>query len=82
MKLKVRQCKCRTCKKLYDPARSRADYKGYCTQECLRIMALAHGWNKAREERERKLTVWNPGRHTAWGVLRAAGELGDVEITE
>ena len=38
------KCQCRNCGKHYDEARSRADYKGYCSQACLHEKARALGY--------------------------------------
>lgn len=55
---------CRNCGKQYDPMKSRADYRGYCTAKCLHEKAKEHGYRKSGELSE-------------YYVLKRAGEIGD-----
>ena len=45
---KIVWCYCRNCGKKYDEAKSRADYKGYCSQACLHEKAIKHGFKKSK----------------------------------
>ncbi len=46
----MRKCKCRLCGKIYSEDKSRADWKGYCTQGCFHAMAKKHGFVKRLEK--------------------------------
>jgi len=39
-------CKCRYCDKVYHEAKSTANYKGYCSQKCLRTAQQQEKCNK------------------------------------
>lgn len=61
-------CICRTCSKTYNNQASRADYRGYCSQLCVRNKARSLGW---RSEGLR----WNL---RLYAVLERNDEIGDV----
>lgn len=44
-------CKCRNCGKHYQEAKSRADYKGYCSQVCLHEKARSLGYRKPKKHK-------------------------------
>ncbi len=64
-------CICRNCGKQYDADKSRADYKGYCSQKCLHAMAKRLGYNKKYEK------SW---LSTEYAVLARNKKLGSVPI--
>lgn len=43
----MQKCECRNCRKEYDEAKSRADYKGYCSAKCLHEKARALGYKRS-----------------------------------
>jgi hypothetical protein len=53
---------CRNCDKEYSPLKSRADWKGYCSQRCVHEKARKLGYRK--------------GRNTEYDVLHGAKQLG------
>ena len=58
-------CVCRKCHREYDESRSRADYRGYCSQACLHAMAKKLGFKKKPSDREYRILLKN-------------GEIGNV----
>ena len=42
----MNKCICRFCGKIYEEQKSRADYKGYCSQKCLHAKAKFLGYKK------------------------------------
>lgn len=50
--IKGLECLCRECGKEYFENKSRADYKGYCSNKCLREMAKRYGWKKGLNEND------------------------------
>lgn len=61
------KCQCRQCHKVYDEDKSRADYKGYCSQACMHTMSHRHGYRTACSL-------------TEYEVLRQANELGNIPV--
>lgn len=49
--MKINWCRCRNCGDKYDEAKSRADWKGYCSQACVHEKAWKHGYKKSQEEK-------------------------------
>lgn len=65
------KCKCRTCGKVYDDQKSRADFTGYCGQKCM-------------TEKAKKLG-WRPGDRyplDLYARLKEHGEVGSVPAKE
>lgn len=73
MKVKptVQYMECRRCCKAYDPYKSRADWKGYCSQRCFHQKARLHGYSPAREKKYGHF-------HSEFQILNRAGQIGDV----
>ncbi len=44
-------CSCRNCGKTYEEEKGKADFKGYCTNGCMKKKAKQLGWNEAAEKR-------------------------------
>jgi hypothetical protein len=63
-------CLCRNCGAHYDENKSRADWKGYCTQACVHEKARKHGYQKSREK-------FGSG-HSEYDVLHRANLIGSV----
>lgn len=60
-------CKCRNCEQKYDESKSRADYKGFCTQRCMLDTAKKHGYRTATRM-----------RRSVYEVLKAKNQIGSV----
>ena len=58
-------CRCRFCNQVYSEDKSRADYKGYCSQRCLHKKAKELGFRKQSDR-------------TEYDVLKKAKEIGSV----
>lgn len=63
-------CKCRNCGTKYDENKSRADWKGYCSQACFHAKARKHGYKKSYEK-------YGAG-HSEYDVLSRAKQIGSV----
>lgn len=61
-------CRCRNCGKKYDEDKSRADFKGYCSQACLHERAWKFGWRKSHAR-----------FRSEYDVLNRADQLGSCE---
>lgn len=66
----LRTCRCRNCGKVYDFAKSRAVWTGFCTAKCLKA--------KSRE------LGYRPSRHgvTEYNVLKSANCVGNDYVTK
>lgn len=69
MEVTVFICKCRFCAKLYDEAKSSADYKGFCSQRCLHASAKQLGWRKGKK-----------GQGTEYDILKRNNRIGSVIV--
>lgn len=58
-------CVCRNCRKNYDPKKSRADWKGYCSMKCQHEKAHKLGARDIKDE---------------YRVLKSANEIGEVYV--
>lgn len=44
----IKPCRCRNCGDIYEEIKSRADYKGYCSQRCVHEKAKRSGYIKRK----------------------------------
>lgn len=65
-------CRCRNCGSRYDENKSRADYKGYCTQACLHEKARKHGYKKRSDK-------VGYSEYSEYAILNRVGQIGSVE---
>lgn len=74
------RCSCRYCGGQYEEERSRADYKGYCSQTCMKEKAKALGW----DGKERKLNLRKPLiadlEGSLYNILHNAKEIGNLPV--
>lgn len=73
-------CKCRTCGKVYDEDKTRADYKGYCSQKCFHQKAKELGYRKGQTEMRRGWRT--PQSISEYDVLKRHKQVGSVFVTE
>lgn len=66
-------CLCRSCGKTYAEHKSRADYKGYCSQGCLHNRARLRGYRPATEKKLGRL-------HSEYAILNRVNDLGSVYV--
>lgn len=64
---RLRECVCRTCGKLYDMAKGRADFQGFCSAKCQHAKAKACGYKAGTGRSE-------------FEALKRAGEVGSVYV--
>lgn len=70
----IKKCECRNCGKIYDEAKSRGDWKGYCSAKCTHEKARSLGYSKAKEKRS--------GGSSEYTILHRAGEIGSVFVDD
>lgn len=63
----MKDCICRTCKKIYEEDKSRAELKGYCSQKCMHEKSREFGFRKEKK-----------GEWTEYETLRRHNEVGSV----
>ena len=68
----MNKCICRQCSKVYDPQKSRAEYRGYCSQKCLHLKSKALGWRKGQKEVRKG--YGSPQPVSEYDVLHRAGQ--------
>lgn len=64
---RLRACLCRTCGKVYDMAKGRADFQGFCSAKCQHAKAKACGYKAGAGRSE-------------FDALKRAGEVGSVYV--
>ena len=63
-------CQCRMCSKKYEEEKSRADFKGYCSQGCMHNMARRLGFRTGKRA---------PAA-SEYEVLHQSNAIGSVEV--
>ena len=63
LKTQTKTCSCRNCNREYDPIKSRAELKGYCSAKCQHEKSRTLGWRKRNKETESRFLR----RHNAVG---------------
>lgn len=64
-------CKCRNCGAPYDEEKSRADWKGYCSQACFHARARARGYQPALEKKLGRT-------YSEYAILNRLKEIGSI----
>lgn len=64
----IRRCHCRNCGGEYDSAKSRGDYKGFCSAKCQHAKARYLGFR--------------PKKGSEYQVLKSAGCIGDLHVVQ
>lgn len=66
-------CMCRNCGDIYEESKSRADWKGYCSQSCMHEQAKRLGYRKQKR--------WpNEPAGSEYDVLKRHNKLGSVFV--
>lgn len=68
------KCRCRNCGRIYDEAKSTADWKGYCSQKCVHDKARRWGFKKRTAHGSDVRSF-----HSEYSVLKRHNEIGSVE---
>jgi hypothetical protein len=70
------QALCRKCGRAYDPNKTRADWRGYCSAACQHQMARDLGYRPGKYVQRPGFS--RPLRITEYDVLSRHGAIGDI----
>lgn len=59
---------CLQCNKKYDIFKSRADFRGYCSQRCMKEKAKSFGWKQSEDR----------NGYGIYPLLKRAKQIGDL----
>jgi hypothetical protein len=63
-------CTCRACTRTYREDKATADWKGYCSQKCIREKLKTFGYNASKVFKEGKV----------YRVLKAHDAIGSIKV--
>jgi hypothetical protein len=77
-------CKCRNCGKVYDEFKSRADWKGYCSQKCFHEKARELGYRKpGKGQTDSKDEAIRRGYEyvrSEYDIVKRANQIGNAPV--